>query len=190
MAIGLDWITVGTGVLIFLARVADVSLGTIRTISVVHGRTKVAFFLGLIEVSLWLAVITTVLREISARPVLGVFYAFGFSTGAVVGIMIEQRIAFGHTILRIISSLHADALTETIREAGYAVTTFVGEGKTGPVKELFVVSKRKNLPRLLSIAKRIEPDAFYMTEQVGVVSRLYRPTMQAATGWRAVIKKK
>jgi len=92
---GMDLSTLLTGILVFLARVADVSMGTMRTISIVRGRTKTAFVLGFVEISLWLVVIAAVLASISSRPILGIFYALGFSTGNVAGILLERRIAFG-----------------------------------------------------------------------------------------------
>jgi hypothetical protein len=101
---GFDLATILLGIVIFLARVTDVSMGTMRTISIVQGRTRIAFLLGFIEVSMWLVIISTVIHRITQQPVLGVFYALGFSTGNVVGIILEKRLAFGHIILRIIST--------------------------------------------------------------------------------------
>ena len=46
----LDTETLLTGIFIFLARVADVTLGTVRTMSIVQGRTKMAFLLGFVEI--------------------------------------------------------------------------------------------------------------------------------------------
>ena len=96
MNITFDLSTLGLGILIFLARVADVTLGTVRTMSIVQGRTKMSFFLGFVEISMWLAVISAVISKIATSPILGFFYALGFSTGNVVGIMIERKLAFGN----------------------------------------------------------------------------------------------
>jgi uncharacterized protein YebE (UPF0316 family) len=128
LELGFDAVTILIGVVVFLARVADVSMGTMRTISIVQGRTKIAFILGFFEVSMWLVVISAVVNQILSKPILGVFYALGFSTGNVVGIIIERRLAFGHMALRIITQAKAKQMTEEIRSAGYAVTTFQGEG--------------------------------------------------------------
>jgi uncharacterized protein YebE (UPF0316 family) len=45
-----------TGVLIFVARIFDVSIGTIRTIVTVQGRTVIAFWLAIVEVIIWVTV--------------------------------------------------------------------------------------------------------------------------------------
>jgi uncharacterized protein YebE (UPF0316 family) len=178
------------GVLIFLARIIDVSVGTLRTISIIQGRTKVAFFLAFIETSVWLIVLSEVLPKVVAEPLLGVFYAFGFATGNVVGILVEKRLAMGYTNFRVITTKFAKEITNSLREKGFAVTNFEGHGKDGMVTEIYVVSDRKNLPLLIKIVKEIEPEAFYIAEQAGIVSKIRRPTMVPATGWRAVQKKK
>ncbi len=178
------------GLAIFVSRIADVSAGTMRTIAIVHGRTVVAFFLGLMEISLWLVVVSAVISQISQEPILGVFYALGFSTGNVVGIKLEKRFALGCVGVRIINRNNGLDMAEEIREAGFRVTTFEGEGKSGPVYELYVVCRRRDLSKLLVIVKRIEPGAFYVTEPAGMVSKIARPLMQPVTGWRAIFKKK
>ena len=178
------------GILIFLARIIDVSVGTLRTISIVQGRTKVAFFLAFIETSVWLIVLSQVLPKVMHTPLLGVFYAFGFASGNVVGILVEKRLAMGYTNFRVITTKFAKEITNSLREKGFAVTNFEGEGKDGKVTEIYVVSDRKNLPALIKVVKEIEPDAFYIAEQAGIVSKIRRPTMVPATGWRAVQKKK
>jgi len=114
----------------------------------------------------------------------------GFSTGNVVGILVERRLAFGHVALRIISLKHGIEMARDIRKAGYPVTTFTGEGKSGPVMELYIVVKRKKLREILDILKTIEPEAFYMTEQAGMVRDVIHPFPRQPTGWRAVLKKK
>jgi uncharacterized protein YebE (UPF0316 family) len=187
---GLDLYTLGTGVLVFLVRIVDVSLGTIRTISTVQGRTRTAFLLGFIEVSMWLGVIAAIVNRVAAKPILGVFYALGFSTGNVVGILIERRLAFGHTVLRVFTPEKGTELAAALREAGHPVTSFEGAGGSGPVTEVCVVCWRRDLPRVLAIMGDVVPDAFYVTEPVGIVRSFRRPTMQPPTGWRAVLKKK
>lgn len=186
-----DYPTMLLGIVIFLARVADVSMGTMRTISIVHGRTKIAFLLGFIEVGMWLIIISTVIHRIAEKPILGFFYALGFSTGNVVGILLEKRIAFGHIILRIISTKSGKEIAERIRRTGHAVTVFQGKGLSGPVTMLYVVCLRKEQSEMVHIVKSIEPDAFYTVDQAGSVSKMYRPLFsQQPTGWRAIFKKK
>ena len=179
-----------TGIAIFLARIVDVSLGTLRTISIIQGRTWVSFWLGFAEIIIWLWVISTVIPQVREIPILAVFYAFGFASGNMVGIRLERWLAFGHIIIRVISKERFKEMADTIRKAGFGVTTFQGEGISGPVIELYIVSRRKHLREIVRLVHGIEPDAFYITEQVGEVSKIYRPIMTPVTGWRAILKKK
>lgn len=182
-----DW---AYGFVVFMARVADVSLGTLRTIAIVHGRTAMAFWLGFFESAIWLAVVSTIVGAVAAQPVLGVIYALGFATGNLVGIKVERMIAMGHLILRIISRNNGSTIVNSLRNKGFSVTTFEGNGKHGPVTELYVVCRRRDLKDLMNTTLTHDSEAFYVTEQAGSVSNVCRPVMQPATGWRAVIKKK
>lgn len=177
-----------TGACIFMARILDVSMGTVRTISIVHGRTRTAFFLGFIEVSVWLAVISTVIAKVASMPILAVFYALGFSTGNVVGIKLEKWIAFGHAVLRVIIPRHGRDLAAAIRKAGCAVTTFQGEGMNGPVTELYVVCRRRDMDYLIELTRTIEPEAFYITEPAGEVSKLCGSGVARPGGWRGLLR--
>jgi uncharacterized protein YebE (UPF0316 family) len=191
MDFGLDPATLLTGLAIFCLRICDVSLGTVRTISTVHGRTKVAFFLGLVEITIWITVISTVVSKIADKPILGLFYAVGFSTGNVVGIMLERKLALGTMIIRVITPGESGLLTaERLRNAGHAVTVYHGEGMAGPVLTLYIACRRRDVDRILGQIRATDPKAFYITEQAGSVSKIYRPTMQPSTGWRAILKKK
>lgn len=190
MPFALDWPTLALGALVFIARVGDVSLGTVRTIVIVQGRTRLAFFLGLVEVSMWLVVIAAVLGKVATRPVLGLFYAFGFATGNIAGIMLERRLALGDVALRVICHEGTETLPARLREEGYGVTTFAGEGLHGPVTMMYIVCRRRDLPRILRIVDALAPRAFYTTEPLGGVHKLNRGASSLATGWRSVLKRK
>ena len=90
-----------TGGIVFLARICDVSIGTVRTIITVQGRTVIAFFLAVCELTIWILVASTVINQVKEQPVLIVFYAVGYATGNVVGILVERKLAFGITILKV-----------------------------------------------------------------------------------------
>ena len=182
-----DW---AYGAFIFVARVADVSLGTLRTIAIVHGRTLMAFWLGFVESAIWLVVVSGIVQAVHEQPVLGIIYALGFATGNLVGIKVEKFIAIGHLILRTISRTNSKEIVQEMRKRGYRVTSFTGEGKSGPVTELYIVCRRRELKKLLNVILSFDAEAFYVTEQAGAVSNVCRPIMQPVTGWRSIFKKK
>lgn len=182
-----DWVY---AVFIFTARVADVSLGTLRTIAIVHGRTLMAFWLGFFESAIWLVVVSGIVQSVHEQPLLGIIYALGFATGNLVGIKVEKLIAIGHLILRAISRTNSTEIAHELRRQGYRVTSFTGEGKSGSVTELYIVCRRREVKKLLKVILSFDPDAFYVTEQAGAVSNVCRPIMQPVTGWRSIFKKK
>lgn len=179
-----------TGVIIFLARICDVSIGTVRTIVTVQGRTAIAFFLAIFEITIWVTVASTVINQITDKPLLVMFYAFGFATGNVVGIMVERKLAFGTTILRIITPNAGPAIAAHLRENGQPVTVFHGEGMHGPVNELYIACRRRDLKWILPAAKCIDPKLFYVIEQARDVSKILRPVCSPLGGWRAVNNRK
>jgi uncharacterized protein YebE (UPF0316 family) len=164
-------IVLTTGVLIFVARVIDVSIGTMRTLSTIQGKTHLTFLLGLTEVSIWLFVISAVIKSISDNPILGLFYVLGFSTGNVVGILIERKLAFGYVNLRIFATENGNYMATQVRELGYPVTCFLGEGLSGPVTELYILCRRRDLQRIVHIVENVEPNVFFVTEPVGLMRK-------------------
>jgi uncharacterized protein YebE (UPF0316 family) len=149
---------------VFFSRVFDVSIGTIRMIATVQGRIFMAFVLGLFEVTIWLIVIATVVNTVLARPWLLIFYALGFSTGNVVGIILERRLALGHAVLRVITGKNAEKIKNALTVGGFRVTQFEGVGALGPVSELQIVCERKLLTRALQLVQSIDPEVFYLCE--------------------------
>ena len=170
-----DTVVLTTGLLIFGARVIDVSLGTMRTISTIQGKTRLAFLLGITEISIWVFIISAVLKNMSENPIIGIFYALGFATGNVVGIILERKIAFGHVNLRIITTKNGKKLAENVRRSGYSVTSFQGEGFSGPVTELYILCRRRDLNKILQLVRQDEPDVFFVTEPVGLMRVVENP---------------
>lgn len=161
-----------TGLAVFAARIIDVSCGAIRTISLVQGRMALAFWAGFVEVVVWLIVLSNTLDRVMSTPALGVFYAFGFATGNVVGIWIERRIALGTAAIRVFCSSGGREAATALRAAGQRVTLFEGEGRDGPVIELYVVCERRATGDLLRRIREHAPDAFYTLEAVMRVNKL------------------
>lgn len=179
------------GLLIFLARIVDVSIGTIRTIVTVQGRTRLAFALGFIEVTLWVTIISTMVKQIHTAPWLALFYGLGFATGNVVGIALERKMALGHVALRAFTRKADGSVAMALRAAGQIVTTFAGEGREGPVTEVMVVCRRKDVKWILERIKAEDPTAFYVIEQAREVGHLLIPNDTVAEqGWRSFFKRK
>ena len=186
----MDVNTLIIGFLIFLARIGDVSIGTVRTLMTVQGRSVVSFFLSIFELLIWITVVSTVIHKIKDQPVLALFYAFGYATGNVVGITVERKIALGTIVLRVFTRTAGTQIAHRLRNMGQPVTIFRGEGMRGPVDELYIAGRRRNLKTMLKVVKEEDPAAFYITEMARDVRKAVRPSFFQFTGWRSVFKGK
>lgn len=178
---------------VFLLRIGDVTLGTVRTVSIVKGYIVLSMVLGFCEVAVWVLVIAQVISRVGESWLLVVAYAGGFAVGNGVGILVERRLALGLAVIRIVTGAAAEAIVETLRGRGYRAITFVGEGESGPVTLVYVAGPRRAIQTILDLARSVDPELFYVIEPAhessqGVRTRL-RPVPHA-TGWRAVFKKK
>jgi uncharacterized protein YebE (UPF0316 family) len=174
---------------VFAARIVDVSLGTVRTISLIHGRIATAVILGFFEVLVWITVVAQVISGVSDSPVLLVAYAAGFAAGNGVGIVIERWLAMGVQMLQMISQAHGGEIAAAIRERGQAVTVFTGEGRDGPVRMLLTTCQRRRVPTVIREARSIDPEIFYVVEPVSELRKNVRLATRP-TGWRSVGKQK
>jgi uncharacterized protein YebE (UPF0316 family) len=174
---------------IFFARVTDVTIGTMRTITVVRGYRFVAALLGFVEVIIWLVAVSGV---ISHGLTLGKMLAYGagFAAGNATGVWVEQKLALGKQLVRLLSRHRGRAIAEGLRLAGYIVTEVPARGVKGEVALCFVVVPRQQCPQVLAIAQRIDPDVLDTVEDLRHV-RLSRHVGPAnPTGWRSILKKK
>ena len=151
--------------LIFFARVADVSLGTFRTIVVFRGHKILASFIGFFEIIIWLIAAAQVLTNLD-QWYLALAYASGFAVGNYVGISIENRFAIGNELIRCIS-FNRDVLSEKLREEGFKVVSFDGDmGEAYPVELLLIIEKRRKVPSLIRLIKDLDPSAVYSVSDV------------------------
>lgn len=156
-------------VLIFLARVCDMSLDTIRVIFVSKGIRYLPAIVGFFEVIIWLVAIGQVMNNLT-NVVCYLAYGAGFATGTIIGMAIEERLSLGLATVRIITAEDPDGLIQILRSHDYGVTVLDGEGGKGRVKVIFTIIKRQDLQHVVAIIKDFNPDAFYSVEDVKAVA--------------------
>ncbi|HVN73356.1 MAG TPA: DUF2179 domain-containing protein [Methanoregula sp.] len=155
--------------LIFCARICDVTLGTIRVIFISKGIKYIAPCIGFFEVIIWLLAIGQVINNVT-NLVAYVAYGAGFASGTFIGMLIEEKISIGLASVRIITKDDPAPLVQFLRSHNYGVTSIDGEGGTGPVKMVFTIIKRQDLPHVISIIKQYYPAAFYSVEEIKSVA--------------------
>ncbi|HDQ04349.1 MAG TPA: DUF2179 domain-containing protein [Deltaproteobacteria bacterium] len=151
--------------LIFLARICDVTLDTARIIYVSRGMKLLATLIGFFGVLIWLVSITQIIQNLT-NIIYYFAYAGGFAMGNYIGIYVEERMAIGTVIIRIITQKDATNLVEHLKEEGYGVTYIDAKGSMGPVKVVFSIIKRKDIDQVLKIIRKFNPLSFYTVEDV------------------------
>jgi uncharacterized protein YebE (UPF0316 family) len=177
-----------TCLLIIVARLADVSLATIRTIMTIQGRKAVAISISIFELLIWVFVVSRVMRDIGQQPAYGFAYAFGFALGTWSGMTIEARLALGRQVVRIITR-QGPELATVLRDSGLRVTQFDGHGRDGPVQELFIEVERRQAREVIAQARERDPRCYYMVDDIRDASSA-QVELSAATGWRSILKRK
>lgn len=155
---------------IFLARLADMSLDTLRVLFVMRGKKPIAWILGFFQSSIYLVAITKVLQSGLDNPLIMIGYAAGFATGNVLGIFIEGKLAIGYINISVVSPKFGLRLADLLRGAGYGVTEIPGHGKNGMVSVLTMNVFRKDVPRIERLIAEQDPDSFVYSQEV----RAYR----------------
>jgi len=151
--------------LIFLARVADVSIGTVRLIFVSKGFKILSPILGFFEVLIYIITVTKILSDMT-NPWLYIVYALGYATGNYVGMYIEEKLSIGKVMIRIITQKDYKQLIENLKEKNYNLTVVNASGKRGKVKLIFSVIDKKELKKIIEIINITNPKAFYSIEDV------------------------
>lgn len=171
-AFWLNWVVVPF--LIFVARIIDVTLGTVKIIFISKGIKRVSSVLAFFEVMVWLLAISKIFENLN-NPMNFLAYASGFAAGTYVGMSIEERIAVGTNIVEVITRRNPDGFVEFLKKQGYAVTRMRGEGYEGPVHIIYSIVNRKKLPQILYIIEKFNPNAFYTVKDIEHVSEKVGP---------------
>lgn len=155
--------------LIFIARIIDVSFGTIRIIMVSKGYRVMSSLFGFFEAFIWVTAASQVMQNLN-NFYYYIVWGLGYATGTYVGILFEQKLSLGQIIIRIITNKDATELVADLKNRKYHLTTVDAEGVHGPVKLIFMVLKRIDMKEVVSIIKTFNPNAFYSVEDVRFVS--------------------
>lgn len=151
--------------LICLARTVDVTLGTMRIILLSRGQRLVAPVLGFFEVLIWLLAMSQIMQNLT-NFINYLAYASGFALGNYLGLIINERLAMGHAMVRIITAEATDEVMRRLNAANFGITAVGARGASGQVQALFVVAKKKDLQRLIALLKTLLPRAFVTIEEV------------------------
>ena len=177
-----------TSIVIFFARILDVSLGTLRTMTVVRGRRRVAFVLGFFEVVVWIFAVARVIDNLQ-NPVVAIAYSLGFATGSVVGMTLERHLSMGQRVIRVLSE-RGQEIAARVRAAGFKVAQVVGQsGGQAAISLLYIEVQHRKTNEILGIIHELDPHCFYVVEDVRA-SPTPLATSVPRTGWLSTVMRK
>jgi uncharacterized protein YebE (UPF0316 family) len=150
--------------IIFALRIVDVSMSTVRILLAVRGYKVAVPIIGFFEVLVWVFAVGNAIRFLdSGWHLLG--YAGGFATGNVVGLLIEERLAIGFATVRVVSTHAGVEMADALRNIGFGVTEFGGQGRDGRVEVIYTVCARRDIERVVDEIERWDEQAFITVEE-------------------------
>lgn len=156
--------------LIFLLRVINSGIGTVRLITLARQRRGITVILAFFEALTFAVTVAGVVTDMG-----NIFnmlaYCAGFATGAYVGMAIEARFITSYMAVNIVSADYGHDIAVALREEGYGVTETIGEGLNGRVTMLRSIVNRRDVPRVVDIVTQQHPEAFVSIEEARSVQR-------------------
>ncbi len=171
-------------ILIFIGRICDVTLGTLRIIFVSKGKRTIAPIIGFFEVFIWVVVISQILSR--ANDLLAYLsYAGGYATGTYVGMLIESKLAFGTLLYRVYTKKEGNDLVQNLSTNGFGATLVHGEGSVGKVDVVETVVARQLMNKIEYVINEFDEEAFYVTEDVRTAQNgIFPKTASIFKRWR------
>jgi len=163
-------------ILIFIARIMDQTIGTMRLIFLSKGMKYIAPFLGFFEVIIWLLAVGQIMQHLD-NWLSYIAYGAGFATGNFIGMLLEEKLSLGTVIIRVILSRQSPELIDELKSQNFGLTLVDAEGSKGSVKLVFSIIRRKELPNFIDTIHQFNPNAFYTVEDVKSASEgIFRRT--------------
>ncbi len=169
--------------LIFLAKVVEVTISTLRMIYINKGFRRLGTMLSLVEILLWVFIASRVINGVAEAPMKGIIYSFGFAAGVYAGSILESYLAVGKVYIQaIIMREEASKVINRLRDAGYAVTVISAQGKDRSRKVLMMFVNRKNRESIIKMINEMDDDALITSHEVSMIKGGYVPM------WRRIAK--
>lgn len=171
--------------LIFFARLIDVSMSTIRIILIVNEKRVAASVLSFLEMFVWLVAVTQTLKNLS-NVMCYIAFAGGFAVGTYIGMLIEKKLSMGIVLIRITTTeKDGNQLISFLKQHKFRITSVNAEGNFGKTNIIFTIVMRKEMNSVIEVIKQFNPNAFYTVENIRYVND--QRWLNAATGENKMI---
>ena len=159
---------------IFLARIADVTLGTTKIILISKGYKKIVPLLGFFEIFIWILAISRIMQNLD-NVICYFAYAGGFASGNYIGMLLEEKLALGDLLIRVITQKDATGLINSLHEQGYGTTSVEAMGLKDHVHIIYTIVKRAEFKEVVDIIHSFNPKAFFSIEDLRFVKHGISP---------------
>lgn len=150
--------------LIFLLKVLENSLATLRLILVSNGKKWLGAILLFTTSIIW--IISSRIAIININLMMILIFSFGSLIGSYAGSLIEEKLAIGNNMIVCISNKRIDS---DLRNLGYIVTCLDGNGKDSEKQVLLVVIKRNRNKELISNIISLDKSAVIVSEHTNIL---------------------
>lgn len=164
----LNWVILP--LFIFIARITDVTLGTIRVIFISKSFKRLAALLGFFEILVWIFAVRQIFLNLDNLMII-LAYCVGFATGNYIGILIENKLSIGKAVIRIITKKKSSDLLAALSKSNNIITVTDTQSSAGKVKVLFSIVRRSDLQKVINLINRIDPYAYYSISDVSLVKQ-------------------
>jgi len=156
--------------LIFISKIVEVAIATLRSILINRGYRKQGTILSFAEILIWVLVASRVITGLAEAPMKGVVYSIGFSLGIYIGSLLESKIAMGRVLIQTIIAKENEILVSRLREKGYAVTTMQAQGMNSEKIVLMIFANRKGKEGIIEEIQQLDETAMIITNDVSTLS--------------------
>ncbi len=154
-------------ILIFVGKVVEVAIMTIRTVLVAKGEKKLGTVLAFFEIILWIMLVSKVIGNLSNDPYSGLAYALGFTAGTYVGSTLENLFGIGTSQLQIIVSVDkAEEMCEKIYNKGFAYTKVDAMGRVQDRTIIYTLLPRSSVRKVLKDLRTVSEDALMSVHEI------------------------
>lgn len=150
--------------LIYLARIVDVSFDTMRMLFTVRGKRGIAGILGFCQALIWILAVGVAIRHLDSW-IHVIAYAAGYASGTMTGITIERFVAYGVAQVRIVTRRSGQEIADALRDLGFGVTQSQGKGRSGDVEVLHTIVQRSQVQEVMVVVDRYDPVAMVTVEE-------------------------
>lgn len=157
-------------VTIFLLRVLNYAVGTVRLVAIARDRRMVAATLAFLEALIFAVVIANVVNDLENFVNL-MSYCLGASVGSYVGMMLDARLITSYMSVNVVSTTQGHTIATRLRESGHGVTETIGRGQGGEVTLINSVVNKKDVPSVLEVVHAVDPKAFVTMGEAAAIEQ-------------------